>query len=140
MSDQVRPWFISYGQVLEIHELHRISTGGLIGVRDPNLLDSALAQPEASFGGMFLHDTLYAMASAYLFHVVKNHPFVDGNKRVGLATALSFLEVNGWIIDQPTSMLEEMTLAVADSRLTKQEVAEVFRRLAQPLDPSTPQV
>ena len=65
--------------------------GGDTGVRDFGLLQSALAMPEASFDGALLHPTLHEQAAAYLFHLVKNHPFVDGNKRVALAAALVFL-------------------------------------------------
>ena len=72
------------------------------------------------------------MAAAYLFHLVKNHPFVDGNKRIGLATALVFLNINGVVIDRGTDVLFETTMAVAEGRLTKEEVAEVLRRLAAP--------
>ena len=67
----------------------------MTGVRDHALLESALAQPGAAFGGEFLHVDLFAMAAAYLFHIVKNHPFLDGNKRTGLIVAITFLAING---------------------------------------------
>jgi len=130
------PQFILPDLVLQIHELHLENTGGSAGLRDQNLLDSALAQPAASFGGQFLHEDLFVMAAAYLFHIVKNHPFVDGNKRVGLAVALTFLDVNGCPIDTANSILEDATLAVAEGPLGKQEVADLFRQLATPAGPS----
>jgi hypothetical protein len=79
--------FLTVDEVLAIHA-HLIERyGGSPGIRDLGLLRSALAMPEASFGGETLHATLYEQAAAYCFHSVKNHPFVDGNKRVGLAVA-----------------------------------------------------
>ena len=76
------------------------------------------------------------MAAAYLFHPVKNHPFVDGNKRIGLAVALTFLEINGYTIDRPNPQLEEITLAIAASLMGKLELADQLRSLARPIDPS----
>jgi death-on-curing protein len=118
--------------VLELHELSLYRYGGAEGIRERSLLESALAQPQASFGGRLLHEDLFMMAAAYLFHLVKNHPFVDGNKRIGLATALVFLNINGVMIDRGTDVLFETTMAVAEGRLTKEGVAEVLRRLAAP--------
>jgi death on curing protein len=122
--------FPTVDQVLEIHMLSLARYGGAEGIREPSLLESALAQPQAVFGGQFVHESLFMMAAAYLFHLVKNHPFVDGNKRIGLATALAFLDTNGVVIDRGTEALFETTMAVAEGRLTKEEVAEVLRQLA----------
>jgi len=126
----VNPKFIHPDHVLAIHSLHLDQTGGSEGIRDLGLLDSALSQPAASFGGDFLHEDIFAMAAAYLFHVVKNHPFVDGNKRTGLAVALTFLEVNGVLINRPSSILEDSTLSVAENSMSKEDLAEVLRNLA----------
>ncbi|MBM4377524.1 MAG: type II toxin-antitoxin system death-on-curing family toxin [Deltaproteobacteria bacterium] len=87
--------FLTFEDVLGGHALQIERFGGTHGLRDEALLESALAQPSSSFGGEYLHADLFEMAAAYLFHVVKNPPFVDGDKRVGLAAALVFLEVNG---------------------------------------------
>ena len=70
------------------------------------------------------------MASAYLFSIVKNHPFVDGNKRAGLVSALTFLDLNGIAIDHSSAVLYDTTMAVAEGRLGKEGLAEVFRGLA----------
>ena len=122
--------FPSVAEVLELHSASLERHGGAEGVRDTNLLESALAQPIASFGGQLLHPDLFLMAAAYLFHLVKNHPFVDGNKRTGLAAALAFLDVNGVTIDRGTEELFEMTIGVAEGRLTKDDIAGILRRLA----------
>jgi death-on-curing protein len=89
------PDFLTLEEVLEIHSTQLARFGGAAGVRDVGLLESALSQPQASFGGQYVHEDLFEMASAYLFHVVSNHPFVDGNKRAGLLSALVFLDING---------------------------------------------
>ena len=122
--------FPSLAEILELHSAALERHGGAAGVRDGNLLESALAQPIATFGGQLLHADLFLMAAAYLFHLVKNHPFVDGNKRTGLAAALAFLDVNEVTIDRGTEELFEMTIGVAEGRLTKDDIAEILRRLA----------
>jgi death-on-curing protein len=75
--------FLGVEEVIGIHARQLSEFGGGEGIRDQGLLASAIAQPEASFAGEYLHQDLYEMAAAYLFHLVQNHPFVDGNKRVG---------------------------------------------------------
>jgi death-on-curing protein len=116
--------------VLDIHDLHLQRYGGSAGLRDRALLESAVAQAAVSFGGQFLHSDLAEMAAAYLFSLVKNHAFVDGNKRVGLAAALTFLDLNGIAIDHSSDVLYDATMAVAEGRLEKDGLAEVFRGLA----------
>lgn len=91
--------FLSLDDVLESHAEQIAAYGGSDGIRDVGLLESALAQPAAMFGGQYLHVDVFGMAAAYLFHIVKNHPFLDGNKRVGLEAALLFLEINGLSIE-----------------------------------------
>ena len=91
--------------------------GGLDGIRDMGLLDSAIAQPRATFGGDFLHEDLFAMAAAYLFHMVKNHPFLDGNKRTGLLAATTFLDINGCPLKRSSPFLYSATMDVAGGLL-----------------------
>lgn len=81
------PIFLSFEDVIEIHRDQIVRYGGASGVRDIGLLQSAVLMPLAQFEGKFLHKDLFEMAAAYLFHLAKNHPFVDGNKRVGLVAA-----------------------------------------------------
>lgn len=83
------PRFLNLLESLEIHQSRIELYGGTDGVRDLGLLQSALAQPSAGFDGEFLHKDLFEMAAAYLFHIVRNHPFVDGNKRTALACVLA---------------------------------------------------
>jgi len=86
--------------------------------------------PQASFGGEFLHKDLFEMAAAYLYHIVQNHPFVDGNKRTGAAVAIIFLAMNGVEIEADEEGLVNLTLAVARSKVGKSEIADFFRQRA----------
>jgi len=88
--------FLELPDVLMVHADQIQRYGGETGVRDLGLLESAVAQPRAAFGGEYLHQDLFGMAAAYLFHIVCNHPFVDGNKRVGLVAARPFLTSTAW--------------------------------------------
>jgi hypothetical protein len=82
------PLFLDVDDVIELHATQLAVYGGLSGLRDHGLLGSAVARPQTSFSGAFVNDGLFAMAAAYLFHIVSNHPFVDGNKRAGLLSAV----------------------------------------------------
>jgi death-on-curing protein len=121
--------FLTLAEVIEIHSDQIQRYGGAEGVRDINLLSSAVAMPYASFSGSFLHHNIYEMASAYAFHICQNHPFVDGNKRTALASALVFLELNGISVLDPKMKLYEAMISLAMGNLGKTEFAEILRRL-----------
>lgn len=126
--------FLKLDELFELHR-HQIETfGGSMGVRDMGLLESAMAQPEAAFSGTYLHSDVFEMAAAYLFHIVKNHPFVDGNKRVGLHAALTFLDLNGFHIESSSEILYAMTIEVATDVIDKRQAGEFFRVHAQEID------
>ena len=120
--------FLSVDDVLAIQENTIAHEGGLAGIRDPGLLESAVLMPQQQFGGEYLHHGLGAMAAAYLFHIAQNHAFHDGNKRTAVLAALVLLEVNGVQSLPPPDALEEMTLRVAASRCSKQELTEWMRQ------------
>jgi death-on-curing protein len=121
------PLFLTLDEVLQLHASRIELYGGTHGVRDQALLESALAQPSQSFGGSYLHDDLAAMASAYLFHIVQNHPFLDGNKRTGAAAAIVFLKMNDVHLIADETALEQIVLGVAQGAVGKAEIAEYFR-------------
>ncbi len=121
------PLFLDFDQVLQIHQSLIERYGGSEGLRDVGLLHSALATPRATFDGQWLHGDLFEMAAAYLFHLVQNHPFLDGNRRVGAASAIIFLALNGIAIDADEDGLVEVTLAVARGEIEKTAIAEFFR-------------
>ncbi len=120
--------FLSKERVLQIHESQIEKFGGLSGIRDVGLLESALAMPQMSFGGHFLHGDVCEQAAAYLFHITSNHPFLDGNKRTGAATALIFLQLNGKPYEGDKDAFESLVLAVANGELEKPAIAEFFRK------------
>jgi death on curing protein len=121
------PTFLSLAEILQIHGDQITRYGGSVGVRDLGLLQSAIAQPQATFGGQFLHADLFEMAAAYLFHIAMNHPFVDGNKRVGAVAAIVFLLMNDEDTTTTSEELESLVLEVAQGRKTKLEIAQFFR-------------
>jgi death-on-curing protein len=121
------PQFLTLDDLLETHAEQISTHGGADGIRDVGLLESAWAQPEAKFGGQFLHVDIFEMAAAYLFHLVKNHPSIDGNKRVGLEAALLFLEINGHSIETPDESLVDLVLRTVVGEIDKQQIAEFFR-------------
>lgn len=119
--------FLSLDDILESHQNQIETYGGGQGIRDIGLLESAIAQPEACFGGQFLHADVFEMAAAYLYHLVMNHPFVDGNKRVGLEAALIFLEVNDQRLNASDEELVDLVLKTTMGQVGKPEIAEFFR-------------
>jgi death on curing protein len=123
------PTFLTLETVLAIHGEQLARFGGGDGIRDQGLLESAVAQPMATFDGTYLHGDLYVMAAAYLYHLVQNHPLVDGNKRVGLITALVFLAANGISTKIAYSILYELTIEVANGQIDKQTIAMRLREL-----------
>jgi death-on-curing protein len=124
----IDPLFLTLDEVLGIHADQIRRYGGRPGLRDLGLLQSALAMPETTFGGEFLHGTVFEMAAAYLFHLARNHPFVDGNKRTALMSALVFLGLNGQRLDAESGALYELVDGVAAGSVDKAEVSVFFRR------------
>jgi death-on-curing protein len=123
------PRFIALATVRAIHALQIGEFGGSDGIRDERLFESAVAQPMATFGGEYLHGDVFAMAAAYLFHLVKNHPFVDGNKRTGLAVCLVFLEANNVPASEGADALYELTMGVANGSIDKSAAERCLRQL-----------
>ncbi len=118
--------FLTVERVIELHgrtiELH----GGEHGLRDRGGLESAVHMPQAGIAGQLFHETIHAMAAAYLYHIVQNHPFIDGNKRAGLAAALVFLGVNGCRFTGDEDETRDMVLRVACGQMQKEEITIFF--------------
>ena len=119
--------FLSLEDVLILHGEQVELYGGHHGVRDMGLLESAVAQPQAGIGGEYFHSEIFEMAAAYMFHIVRNHPFFDGNKRTGAVAALVFLDLNGVTINAPKGILYDLTISVATGQAGKDEIAAFFR-------------
>ena len=131
MTEGAEPDFLTVEDVLELHDDQLRLFGGGDGIRDWSALESAVAVPQASFDGQFLHEDLFAMAAAYAFHIAENQPFVDGNKRTALNAALVFLDLNGWIVSDPGGDLFGAMLGLADASVDKADLARLLRILAR---------
>jgi len=119
--------FLTLEEVLEIHGDQVERYGGAPGIRDMELLQSALAMPSTGVNEEYLHHGLFEMAAAYVFHIVQNHPFVDGNKRTGGVAAVVFLALNGVELEADEDELERIVRKVAEGRLDKAEIAGFLR-------------
>jgi death-on-curing protein len=124
---------LSVGEVLSLHAEQVCLYGGSHGLRDLAALESAVAMPQAGFGQSYLHEDLFAMAAAYVFHLVMGHPFVDGNKRAGATAAHVFLLTNGFgVPHELEDEFLEVVLGVAQGVVGKGQVAEFLRRVCVP--------
>ena len=124
--------FLTLDEVIEIHEQQIELYGGSYGLRDPGAVESAVAMPQATFGGEYLHATIWLMAAAYLFHLVENHAFIDGNKRVGANAAITFLHLNGWELVCSEDDLVELVLRVAQGQALKEEISRFLETNCHP--------
>jgi len=130
----MEPVFLSLDEVLEIHQQQIERYGGSPGIRDAAGLESAVATPQATFGGEFLHRSIQAIAAAYLFHLCQNHPFIDGNKRAGANAAITFPLMNNWEPTFKDQELVDLVLSLAAGKLGKPELIEIFESHCKPLE------
>ena len=130
----MEPVFLSLDEVLEIHAQQIERYGGSAGLRDAAGLESAIATPQATFGGEFLHTSIPAIAAAYLFHLCQNHAFIDGNKRVGANAAITFLLMNNWEPTFDEEELADLVLSVASGGLRKARLIEIFASRCKPME------
>jgi death-on-curing protein len=121
------PIFLTLTEIIAIHDYQIQNFGGTPDLCDLGLLKSALGMPSATFDGKFLHPTVEEMAAAYLFHIVENHPFIDGNKRVGAMAALMFLDLNGIDFNASNKELAALVLGVASGKIPKSDVVHFFK-------------
>ena len=124
MTDKIH--FLTFNQVMAIHQRMIADFGGNASVRDQGMLEGAVTMPSQSWGGQYLHEDLSDMAAAYLFHICQNHAFIDGNKRTALACAEMFLLINDRVLTATNKELENLTLGVADGRVSKGDVVDFF--------------
>ena len=128
------PVFLGLDEVIEIHHDQIKRYGGHPGIRDVGILKSAIAMPSATFDGTYLHTDIFEMASAYLFHIVQNHPFIDGNKRTGAAASIVFLMLNGIDFHADENDLEKIVLLTAEGKTDKAKIARFFKSNAEILE------
>jgi death on curing protein len=113
---------------LTFHQDQLERYGGKAGIRAEKLLESALAQPEASFEGEYVHKDLFHMAAAYGFHLCQNHPFYDGNKRTALIAMYTFLYVNGYQIVADKKSLFAIMMDLAQGKVSKDELRDYLKK------------
>jgi death-on-curing protein len=126
--------FLTLEEVLTLHEDAIAFAGGSSGLRSLDLLQAAVAQPEASFGGQWANPFPFGMAAAYAYHLSRNHAIVDGNKRIGLSAAVAFLYLNGWELDDPGETLHPVMEDVAQGKIEKRALAAIFEAMARRLE------
>ena len=123
--------YLTPAQVLFIHARLLAETGGASGIRDIGLLASAVARPQATFGGQDLYFDLFHKTAALMESIVRNHPFVDGNKRVGLTSAAPFLKLNGRQLIASNAEVEQFSLSVAEGKLPLEAIATWFEQFSE---------
>ena len=117
--------------VREIHQEALSKFGGLGGVRDENLIISAVLTPQSSFGGKSPYADIIEIAAAYLFYLCRNHPFLDGNKRTAMMAAIVFLRLNGLETKPDSEVWEKLMLDVASSKLDRDATTRRLRKLVK---------
>ena len=122
------PLFLTFAEIIEIHDYQISHFGGSDGLRSAEMLKSAIGMPSSTFSGEYLHPTIPEMAAAYLFHLVENHPFLDGNKRVGSMASLVFLDLNGYEFDATDEEFTDLVMRVASGKMLKSEVVLFFQQ------------
>ncbi len=126
--------YLSVEQVITLHRMIIEATGGSHGTRNPGAIESALAQPRMTFGGAELYATTEEKAAALGFSLINNHPFVDGNKRIGFEAAAVFLELNGLILGGSVDEQERVVLAVASGQMNREDWTNWVREHIQTND------
>ena len=129
----MEPLFLTLDEVLEIRQQQIERYGGLGGLRDRGALESAVAQPQSTFEGEYLHRSIPAMAAAHPFHICQDHPFLDGNKRVGANAAITFLLMNDWEPLFEEDELVDLVLSVASGSMEKAALIERFETRCRPI-------
>ena len=113
---------LSIEDITTLHSMLISRSGGLNGIRDTNLLDLSVNSPYHTFGGQYLYPTIQTMAAHLAFSLIKNHPFLDGNKRIGIFTMMVFLEINGHPLTCTDDELETLGWGLADSSITESDL------------------
>jgi len=126
--------YLTSAEVLLIHARLIQRTGGVSGVRDVGLLESAVARPQATFGQNDLYPDVWSKAAALMHSLIKNHPFVDGNERTALTATAMFLELNDYTLAASNDAVLAFTMHVAVDRVELTEMAEWLKAYSQPLE------
>lgn len=123
--------YLTVKDVLLLHNLAIDASGGSHGLRDLGLLESAVARPKASFGGEDLYPTIFLKAGALVHSLLRNHPFIDGNKRTSMYSAMTFLELNGYKFIAKQKEVVDFALKVENEKLPVEEIAAWLKNYAE---------
>lgn len=123
-------YFLTFADILLFHKKSLEQFGGSSGIRDAGLLESAIEQ--AKFIGKFSNNDSFEIAAGYLFHIIQNHAFIDGNKRTGVIACLTFLDFNGYVIKCTPDQLYDLTINVAEGKLQKSDIVLFLKSHARP--------
>lgn len=123
--------YLNINQVLAIHSEVIEQAGGSRGVRDIGLVDSAVARPQATFGGKDLYPNIFSKAACLGHSLIRNHPFVDGNKRTGYMSMRLFLNINGYDIKAPEDEKYKFVIEIAEKEKDERSIAEWLKKHSQ---------
>lgn len=112
--------FLDLEDIIKIHEIAIQKYGGRPGVRDFNLLLSAIYQPQQTFEGKYVYDSICKMAAVYAYHLAENQPFIDGNKRTAFAASVIFLRLNDYRLNATNDEVYQLFIDLADRRISKE--------------------
>lgn len=127
--------FLTLTEVLELHQIQINKEGGSEGILSKGKLEGAVGQPQQTFGGKYLYPDLFAMAAAYLTAIIRSHPFMDGNKRTGTHTAITFLYLNGYEIQEfYETELADLVLQYLEKEKTDEDIANFLAERAKPIN------
>lgn len=127
--------FLTLSEVLDLHQLQIKEKGGAPEILSKDKLESAIRQPQQTFGGQYLYPDLFAMAAAYLTAIVRSHPFLDGNKRTGTHAAITFLYLNGYEIQEfYETELADLVYDYLEKEKTDEDIADFLAVRAKPVD------
>jgi death-on-curing protein len=116
--------FLDFERIVQLNKLATKPFGGSDGIRDKGRIESAINQPQASFGGQYLHEKKYQMAAAYYYHISESQGFSDGNKRTGFLALFAFLKLNGCDLTIPDDYLWPILIEVANGQKDKTNLAD----------------
>lgn len=124
----IKSWlYLSLEEILLLQKMEIDRFGGSHGVRDKGLLISAIGQAELFLFDEPVYKHAYEIAAVYVYHIIKNHPFIDGNKRIGVLVAITFLRINNLNIHTNNKELYDLAIDIASSRIDKQTVMKFFK-------------
>lgn len=121
--------FLSIKAAINLYkEMMKKYSNHIGGIQSEALLESAMMEPRASFGKQYLYENLFEMAAAYTYHIIKNHPFIDGNKRAGILIGITFLNLNGIEINASDNKLYQLTIDIASSKKNKKQISRFLKK------------